>query len=256
MPPKTLSMLTHFARYCGTVAFFAALISAHAQKVPPGFTYAISDKPDPYGLYSVTIRNVSRLDITAIHAFSTCGEGEQSDSVGSDSLLQFLFLRSKSIALNGPALIAPGRAHQMDMPSSGKRCRQAVSVLFSDGHGEGDDDPTYGWHQMISERYSSYAELQRTRSMVEGMSDSEANFSEVLLETLDARRMALNDRSLRDVPKSEVMSRSHVLDVLLVNMRDPHHMTDDLKSRESSLKLLDSWMTQLREHGYDKKPAS
>lgn len=258
MPPNTLLTRDRCVRYCIAAAVvLATLITARAQSHDQSraFTYAISTKPDPYGLFSVTIRNTSHLNITAIHAFSTCGDGEESNSVGSDSLIQFLFLRSKSIALNGPSLIAPGESRQMDMPLTATGCRQAVSILFSDGHGAGDDDARYGWQQMIADRYSTYAELLRTRGIVEGMSDSDEHFSETLLHSLEARRMALNDRTLRDVPKSEVSSRSYVMDTLLTNMSDPYRMTEDLKGRESALKLLDSWMKPLSQHGYD-KPAS
>jgi hypothetical protein len=256
MLQKALFASGRCTRCCTAVSLLAILITAQAQghKQSPGFTYAISTKPDPYGLYSVTIKNTSRLEITAIHAFSTCGDGE-SNSVGSDSLMQFFFLRSKSMALSGPSLLAPGESSDMDMPLTASGCRQAVSILFSDGHGEGEEDTSYGWRQMIADRYSTYAELLRTRDIVEGMSDSDAHFSETLLHSLESRRMALNDRTLRDVPKSEVASRSHVMDTLLSNMRDPHRMTDDLKGRDSALKLLDSWMKPLSQHGYD-KPAS
>lgn len=230
-------------------------LGAQTQSKATGFNYTISAKADAYGLHSVTIRNVSKIDITAVHAFSTCDmfglERGESSSVGSDSLLQFTFRRTKYIDFPNPALIQPGKSLQLDMPAIADSCRKGVSVLFADGHGEGDEDETYGWRQMIANRYSSYAELLRTRGIVESMSIPDAGFPESLLKVLDARRVSLADRNTRDVPKSEVTSRTDVLETLLRNLREPDRMPDDLKTRDSTLQLLNRWMGPLKKNCYD-----
>ncbi len=243
----------------GTYILTGALVlCARSQSQFSGFRYTVSATPDQYGIFRVAIENRSKIPITAVHAFRSCrgiaGTDHTSGVNGSDSLVRFLFQRPAHVEIVLPSLVRPGETLQMDLPVIDAVCPKGVSVLFEDGHGEGDDDPDFGWHRMIADRFSTYDELLKTRRLVEAFDAGVPDYPAALLNVLDARRYALAKRNQSEVPATEVPSRNAVLEALLVRLRlrSERDFPVELKSRDTTLTLLDAWMAPLKAHGYDR----
>jgi hypothetical protein len=236
---------------CIVTSLLAGSQIAVGQAAATGFRVFVPATQGKDGIFEFAVENVSKLTITAARTFQSCSPGTNQSQVsgytGFDTLQTFSL---KAVRMS-PG-IAPGERQEFYAARFYPKCSQQISLLFSDGHGEGSDDSSYGWHKMIADRYSAYDELLHTKNLVEAIDANAPDFIHKLLKALDSRGAALGDRHAR-VSRSEVSSREHVLYPLVTELKgSDDQMPLELKTREGMLQLLEQWMEPLQKDGYDK----
>jgi hypothetical protein len=212
--------------------------TSSSQSQTKGFSAETSAKADQYGLRQVTIRNKSKLNITAIHIVHSCDDpghsGPKVSSVGFDSIM---FFTIGNLQDNG---IAPGAERHFDLASEQANCPGGISVAFSDGHCEGLLDGTHGCNELLADRRLAYAELGDIRSFVQKSPEQDDQYIAKMQAELESRRVAHSHNT-----REESDGRMQVLQQL--KMKFPPYTTPppELSTPAQTVKTLDAWMARL-----------
>jgi hypothetical protein len=233
---KILRMLLKFAPLAIALVFLTAQTSP-LQSQTKGFSTETSAKADQYGLLQVTIRNKSKLNITAVHIVRSCGDPGHSGPVSSVGFDSILFLTIGNLQDQG---IAPGAERHFDLASEQAKCPGGISVAFSDGHCEGLVDGPHGCNELLADRRLAYAELADIRSFVQKIPEQDDQYIAKMQAELESRRVA-HSRNTRE----ESDGRMQVLQQL--KMKFPPYTTPpaELSTPTQTVKTLDVWMARL-----------
>jgi len=225
-------------RRASLVILSGLYLSAASAQAHPGFRADVAKAPDQWGLVNVVITNRSSIPISALHLFRICkgisGVPDESAVSGFDALMMPIEA-PHTVQLHFQGL-APGMKQEFQFPTGEPTCPTGISVLFADGHGEGSDDSTFGWHAMIRDRLAAYAESLRIVEVMRDHTNAETGtFPQQLLAVLDGRRIQITNPHTRDVPDDEVQARNDVLAPFLTPLRVPSMTPDWLMSRDTAL---------------------